>query len=110
MGILFYNKSSKKLSFEAFVSNGYLNITFDQENNNLGVNEYRMTFFLSDIQSYTTHSFLGKKPAFIEIFAIGQQYEYQSRPIYVENLSKEELAKFTNFLDGIITKVRRLNA
>src|SRR5690606_18224687 len=92
---LFMHMRSLKetLPFTAWTDNGILHFDYYTKDNSNLRERHTVSFLLQSIRSYTVHSFLKGAPAFIEIdFDTGRQTG-KSRPIYIEELRKEEADK-----------------
>lgn len=96
------------LPFTAWTDNQALHFDYYTKDNNNHRERHTVSFLLQSIRSYTVHSFLKGTPAFIEIvFDTGHQ-KGKSRPIYIEELSKEEADKLFSFLDSLMVKRKAL--
>ncbi len=96
------------LPFTAWTDNQALHFDYYTKDNNNHRERHVVSFLLPSIRSYTIHSFLKKKPAFIEIvFDTGHQ-KGKSKPIYIEELPKHEADKLFFFMDSLMVKRKAL--
>ena len=106
--MLYFKSSGQSGIFVAYTEGPLLIIECDMEVNGGFFVVRTFRFPLNSIEGYTVHSFLGMKPSFIQIAAFHTDLTGYSRRLPIENLSRAEQKKLCAFLDGIITKTRRL--
>lgn len=99
----------QKLPFIAWVEDYMLHFEYFVQDENLITTRRVFAAPLTEIRSYTVHTFLKGKPAFIEIHLDNGIHSLTSPPINIEDLPQEQIDKLINFLDSLMVKRRRVS-
>lgn len=96
------------LPFIAWTDNQALHFDYYTKDINNHRERHSVSFLLQSVRSYTAHSFLKGKPAFIEIIFDTGHEKGISRAIYIEELTKAEADKLFFFLDSLLVQRKAL--
>jgi len=105
---MYINDQREVLPFTAWVDNGILYFDYYTKDVNNNRQRHALSFLPESIRSYTVHSFLKGAPAFLEIEFDTGNAAGRSKPIYMEELSREEAGKLLAFLDSLMVRRKKL--